>query len=84
MWCDVLYCVIGFDGMAVNEVEVLNELAQLVAQGKLQVPMDTIIPFTTEGLWESSFEEISGEECHSDGGRLIVFLCLSGGGWLCT
>ena len=42
------YCMIGFDSMAVNEVEVLmNELAQLVvAQGK----------------------EISGEECHSDGG----------------
>jgi len=45
-----MYCMIGFDGMAVNEVEVLNELAQLVVQGKLQVPMDTIIPFTTEGL----------------------------------
>jgi len=56
-----MYCVIGFDGMAVNEVEVLNELAQLVAQGKLQVPMDTIFPFTTEGVVQA-YEKVAAKK----------------------
>ena len=49
--------IIGFES-TFNEVKVLNELAQLVAEGKLQVPIDTIFPFTTEGVIQA-YEKVA-------------------------
>jgi len=52
---------IGFYFTGETDTNLLNDLMASVTQGKLQVPMDTIFPFTTEGVVQA-YEKMASKK----------------------